>query len=87
MQKDAARLLQQIHIDVLKLDTDLALQPSMAFATILAQVRDNGIPIEVEEVPDRPAIARLWELGVDYIQCDLLRPWTTQLDYNFQTAG
>lgn len=87
MQKDAARLLQQIHIDAIKLDTDLALQPSMAFATILAQVRDNGIPIEVEEVPDRPAIARLWELGVDYIQCDLLRPWTTQLDYNFQAAG
>lgn len=84
MQKEAPRLLQQINVDAIKLDTDLALQPTIAFATIMAQVRDSGVPIQVEDVPDRAAITSLWELGADYIQCDLLRPHGADLDFDFQ---
>ncbi len=84
MQKDAARLLQQINIDAIKLETDLALQPTIAFATIMAQIRDSGVPIQVEDVPDRAAITKLWELGADYIQCDLLRAHGPELDFDFQ---
>lgn len=80
MQKEAARLLQQIQVDAIKLDTEIALQPTMAFATILAQVREAGVPLMVEAVPDREAIARLWELGVDYIQCDLLAGYAAGLE-------
>lgn len=87
LQKEAPRLLQQMNVDAVKLDTELALQPSMAFATIMAQIRDSGVPIEVEEVPDRAAIAKLWELGVDYIQCDLLRAYGAGFDYDFQAGG
>lgn len=86
MQKDAARLLQQINIDAIKLETDLALQPSIAFATIMAQIRDSGVPIQVEDVPDRAAISKLWELGADYIQCELLRGYGQGFDYDFESA-
>lgn len=84
MQPNAARLLQQINIDAIKLETDLALQPTIAFATIMAQIRDSGVPIQVEDVPDRAAITKLWELGADYIQCDLLRAHGPGLDFDFQ---
>jgi DNA-binding response OmpR family regulator/EAL domain-containing protein (putative c-di-GMP-specific phosphodiesterase class I) len=87
LQKEAPRLLQHFNVDAVKLDTDLALQPSMAFATILAQIRESGVPIEVEEVPDRHAISKLWELGVDYIQCDLLRPYGQSVDYDFRAQS
>lgn len=80
MQKDAARLLQQIQVDAIKLDTGVALQPTLAFATILGQVREAGVPLIVESVPDREAVARLWELGVDYIQCDLLAGYAGGLE-------
>lgn len=80
MQKDAARLLQQIQVDAIKLDTGIALQPTLAFATILGQVREAGVPLIVESVPDREAVARLWELGVDYIQCDLLAGYAGGLE-------
>lgn len=86
MQTNAARLLQQINIDAIKLETDLALQPSLAFATIMAQIRDSGVPIQVEDVPDRAAISKLWELGADYIQCELLRGYGQGFDYDFESA-
>ena len=79
-------LLQQINIDAIKLETDLALQPSIAFATIMAQIRDSGVPIQVEDVPDRAAISKLWELGADYIQCELLRGYGQGFDYDFESA-
>lgn len=87
MQKDATRLLQQINVDAIKLETDLALQPTIAFATIMAQIRDGGVPIQVEDVPDRAAITSLWELGADYIQCDLLRAHGPGLDFDFQAMA
>ncbi len=86
MQTNAARLLQQINIDAIKLETDLALQPSIAFATIMAQIRDSGVPIQVEDVPDRAAISKLWELGADYIQCELLRGYGQGFDYDFESV-
>lgn len=86
LQKEALRLLQQINVDAVKLDTDLALQPSLAFTSMLAHVRDGGVPIEVEDVPDRLTITRLWELGTDYIQCEQLRGYSESLDYDFQAT-
>ena len=86
LQKEALRLLQQINVDAVKLDTDLALQPSLAFTSMLAHVRDGGVPIEVEGVPDRLTITRLWELGTDYIQCEQLRGYSESLDYDFQAT-
>ena len=80
MQNEASRLLQQIQVDAIKLDTEIALQPTLAFATILSQVREAGVPLIVEAVPDREAVARLWELGVDYIQCDLLAGYAGGLE-------
>jgi CheY-like chemotaxis protein len=86
LQKEALRLLQQINVDAVKLDTDLALQPSLAFTSMLAHVRDGGVPIEVEDVPDRLTITRLWELGTDYIQCEQLRGYSESLDFEFQAT-
>jgi len=84
LQKEALRLLQQVNVDAVKLDTDLALQPSLAFTSLLAHVRDSGVPIEIEDVPDRQTIAKLWDIGADYIQCDLLRAYSPSLDFDFQ---
>ncbi len=86
LQKEALRLLQQINVDAVKLDTDLALQPSLAFTSMLAHVRDGGVPIEVEDVPDRLTITRLWELGTDYIQCEQLRGYSESLEFEFQAT-
>jgi CheY-like chemotaxis protein/EAL domain-containing protein (putative c-di-GMP-specific phosphodiesterase class I) len=84
LQKEALRLLQQINVDGVKLDTDLAMQASLAFTSLLAHVRDSGVPIQVEDVPDREAISKLWDIGVDYIQCELLRGYGPNLDFDFQ---
>jgi EAL domain-containing protein (putative c-di-GMP-specific phosphodiesterase class I) len=86
LQRDALRLLQMVNIDVVKLDTDLALQAQLSFQSLIAQIRDNGVPMAVEGVPDRHAIAQLWNLGIDYIQCDLLRAHGTTFDYDFQAT-
>ena len=45
----------------------------------LKRLRASG-PLIVESVPDREAVARLWELGVDYIQCDLLAGYAGGLE-------
>lgn len=86
LQREAPRLLQMVNIDVVKLDTDLALQAQLSFQSLIAQIRDNGVPMAVEGVPDRHAIAQLWNLGIDYIQCDLLRPHGASFDYDFQAT-
>jgi len=52
----------------------------------MAQIRDSGVPIQVEDVPDRAAISKLWELGADYIQCELLRGYGQGFDYDFESA-
>ena len=87
LQRDALRLLQMVNIDVVKLDTDLTLQAQLSFQSLIAQIRDNGVPMAVEGVPDRHAIAQLWNLGIDYIQCDLLRPYGLDFNYDFQATA
>lgn len=83
MQKDAPRLLQQIQIDCIKLDSELALQPTVAFAAIMGQIHEAGVPIAVEGVADRESIARLWESGIDYIQSEFVRGYGPGFDFDF----
>jgi len=82
-QREAPRLLQLLRVGMVKLDAEHALNANSAFTSMLAQIRDSAIPIEVEGVPNRQAIEKLWDLGADYIQCNLLRPFTTELDFDF----
>lgn len=83
MQRDAPRLLQQIQVDCIKLDSELALQPTVAFAAIMGQIHEAGVPIAVEDVGDSEMIARLWESGIDFIQCERVRGYGPGFDFDF----
>jgi DNA-binding response OmpR family regulator/EAL domain-containing protein (putative c-di-GMP-specific phosphodiesterase class I) len=85
-QRDALKVMQQINAFAVKIDTEMALQPSPAFTHLLAQVRDCGVPIQVEDVPNRAAIAKLWDLGADYMQCELLHPYGQEMEFDFQAS-
>lgn len=85
-QREALKVMQQTNADAIKLDTEMALQPSPAFTSLISQVRESGVPIQVEDVPNRAAIAKLWDLGADYLQCELLHPYGQALEFDFHQS-
>lgn len=85
-QRNALQLLQTVHCDAIKLDSELTLQGNLAFQALIGQIREHGVPLIVEHADSRQSIARLWDLGIDYIQSELIRGYGLDFDYDFEAA-
>lgn len=85
-QRNALQLLQTVHCDAIKLDSELTLQGNLAFQALIGQIREHGVPLIVEHADNRQSIARLWDLGIDYIQSELIRGYGLDFDYDFEAA-
>jgi len=83
------QLINHLPVDMLKIDGSLinnlatSKEHQESAKTIIALARKSGIQCAAERVDDAGDLAKLWELGIDFIQGNFVQEPGRELEYNF----
>lgn len=86
----ASQLLQHVPVDYLKLEPRYASAGAALgeeLRELVALAHDRGVKLITPLVEDAQSAARLWSIGLDYIQGDFVQQPAQDLDFDFSAAA